>query len=576
MAMAATRQEMIVPQVTSSYADRLEEARTRIEQRFLDGGAVLLSILDILNKMVTSLDALTGSLDEGTANATMGELEATVAALSSLTEAEAKRQSGFRDIAEAERVLRPQISRMQETLRYLRTFAVTAKITGAGVPDFAGFAEEILERIQDGSQQVNGLSQKLAELGSGLGPVISKGSATLDRYSQTIPSIVSGLGRGVDQINAHRQELNQRAEQVKIIARGIQNKLASTLSAMQVGDITRQRVEHCQSSFSILEDYLASAEASSLTREAQEALRALIRQLVAAQLQQTRQDFERDTAKIVETIASFRHELGQITEIQREMIGESDKPSNRSLRDLETGIGQARSAVTEIEAVAEEAGLMTRRTLSTVEMLLKDIGIVRVVRGDIHYMALNTNLRCGKIGEEGKAINVVTAELRIFAGHLDEAAEQILEQLKVLEGAAKGLLSDAPETASAESLDERLRRALERIGAVGQAMDSDLANLAREGASGVAEMNAALQRLDFRADLGEILHRCQEELHTAALQPIDRTGLEAAIETVGPRINRIYTMASERELHATILGTAVPEEAPLTVLSDDDLDAALF
>lgn len=576
MAMAATKQEMIFPQAASSYAGRLEEARTRIEQRFLDGGAVLLSILDILNKMVGSLDALTGSLDEGTANATMGELRATVATLSSLTAAEAKRQTGFREIAEAERMLRPNISRMQETLRYLRTFAVTAKITGAGIPDFAGFAEEILERIQEGSQQVNGLSQKLGELGAGLGPVIAKGSATLDRYSQTVPAIVSGLGRGIDQINAHRHDLNQRAEQVKIIARGIQNKLASTLSAMQVGDITRQRVEHCQSSFSILEDYLASPESSFLASDARERLREVIRQLVAAQLEQTREDFERDTAKIVDTIASFRHELGQITEIQRDMIGGGDKPSNGSLRDLEAGIGQARSAVTEIEAVAEEAAQMTRRTLSTVEVLLKDIGIVRVVRGDIHYMALNTNLRCGKIGEEGKAINVVTAELRIFAGHLDEAAEQILEQLIVLESAAKGLLSDDPEVQDEESLDERLRRALERISAVGQAMENDLANLAQEGAGGVAEMNAALQRLDFRADLGDILQRCAEELHSDTYQAIDMSDLQPAIDAIGPKINRIYTMAAERELHAAILGTAVPEQAPLTVLSDDDLDAALF
>ena len=388
--MAATKREMIFAPTASSYAERLEEARTRIEQRFLDGGAVLLSILDILNKMVGSLDALTGSLDEGTANATMGELRATVAALSGLTAGEAKRQTGFRKIADVERSLRPDISRMQETLRYLRTFAVTAKITGAGIPDFAGFAEEILDRIQEGSQQVNGLSQKLGELGSGLGPVITKGSATLERYSQTVPAIVSGLGRGIDQINAHRSELNARAEQVKGIARGIQNKLASTLSAMQVGDITRQRVEHCQSSFTILEDYLASPESEELDNAARERLRALIRQLVAAQLEQTRTDFERDTSKIVDTIASFRHELAQITDIQQEMIGAGDRPSNGSLKDLESGIGQARLAVTEIEAVALQAAQMTQRTLSTVEDLLKDIGIVRVVRGDIHYMALNT------------------------------------------------------------------------------------------------------------------------------------------------------------------------------------------
>lgn len=555
------------------YADRLEEARKRIEQRFLDGGGVLLSVLDILNRMVTSLDGLTGSLDEGVASETTNELRATIAALSGLNGAEASRQSGFQEIAESERKLRPHLLQMQETLRYLRTFAVTAKITGAGIPDFAGFAEEILERIQQGSVQVNGLADKLATLGSGLGPIMTKGNATVERYGQVIPQIVNNLDGGVDQIRHHRQQLNERAEQVKTIARGIQMKLASTLSAMQIGDITRQRVEHCQSSFTVLEEFLSSSEADFLGNDERQRLRAVIRHLVSSQMNEIRDDFHRETSKIIDTISSFRDELGQITAIQQEMAGGNDEGGG-SLRDLEQGIEQARRAVIEIEAVASEASLMTQTMLVTIESLLADIGVVRIIRGDIHYMALNTNLRCGKLGEEGKAINVVTAELRSFAGHLDEAAEHILAQLKVLESAAKRLVSDAPEGFERQSLDERLARALHRIQATSSSMDAELERLTQEGRSGVSDMNSAMQRLDFRADLGDILERCAQDL--ASHETADPSGLGPAIEIVGPRINKLYTMASERELHAAVLGTAPPEEAPLTVLSDDDLDAALF
>lgn len=554
---------------------RLEEARTRIEQRFLDGGGVLLSILDILNRMVGSLDALTGSLDEGVAAETTAELKATIAALSALAGAEATRQDGFHEISDSERLLRPHVARMQETLRYLRTFAVTAKITGAGIADFAGFAEEILERIQQGAEQVNGLADKLTELGRSLGPVMAKGSATVQRYGQMIPEIVTNLDHGVDQINLHRQQLNERAEQVKAIARGIQTKLASTLSAMQIGDITRQRVEHCQTTFTILEDYFSSPESAGLTQDARARLERLIRHLVYSQLCEIRADFQRDTAKIVQTISSFRVELGEITAIQQQMGGR-DSEGAGSLRDLQCGIQQAREAVTEIEAVAAEASGMTQQTLSTIEALLSDIGIVRVIRGDIHYMALNTNLRCGKIGEEGKAINVVTAELRIFAGHLDEAAEQILAQLKVLEAAARRLISEKADDLEDHSLNERLERALSRISATSAAMEADLDRLRAEGASGVSDMNQALTRLDFQADLGETLERCADDLADSQNGSISFDGLGDAIAVIGPRINKIYTMASERELHAEILGTERPEEAPLTVLSDDDLDAALF
>lgn len=559
------------------YADRLEEARSRIEQRFLDGGGVLLSVLDILNKMIGSLDALTGSLDEDTAKATMGELSATVSALSGLAANEAVRQERFREIADSQRTLRPHVAGMQETLRYLRTFAVTAKITGAGIADFAGFAEEILQRIHEGGEQVNSFSDKLVELGGGLGPVLSKGDAILARYSQTVPAIVSSLNAGVEQINAHRLLLSDRADQVKAIARGIQSKLASTLSAMQIGDITRQRVEHCQTSFTILADYLSSDEARHLTADERHRLSSIIRALVSAQLAQSREDFDRDTAKIVDTIASFRSELLQITEIQRSMAGDGDEPSANVLAGLEKGVSEARLAVREIEAVAKAAAEMTQRTLTTVKALLDGIGLVQIVRGDIHYMALNTNLRCGKIGEEGKAINVVTAELRIFAGHLDEAAEKILVELRVLDGAAQHLLDQNEEVGQGECLDERLERALERIHAVGEAVEQDLARMAAEGNKGVEQMNSALARLDFQADLGDVLRRCANEIAMDPSESLDFQGLHDAIAVIEPLINRTYTMASEREIHAQLLGTQVPDEAPLTtMLSDDDLDAALF
>src|SRR5690606_27957915 len=128
-----------------------------------------------LNKLIATLDQLTSSLDAETADRTMAELEGAVVHLSQLAELEAARQESFRAILITQQNLRPHIGQMQETLRYLRTFALTAKIAGAGIPEFAGFAEEILHRIQDGAREVNELSTKVGQLGTGLGPVIHRG-----------------------------------------------------------------------------------------------------------------------------------------------------------------------------------------------------------------------------------------------------------------------------------------------------------------------------------------------------------------------------------------------------------------
>ncbi len=542
----------------------------------MDGGAALLSILDVLNKLINSLDQLTGSLDESTANATMAELKSTVDSLSQLTKFEAGRQSGFEEIAKTERKLQPHIEEMQETLRYLRTFAVTAKITGAGIADFAGFAEEILERIQEGSRQVNDFARKLSTLGHGLGPVMAKGKTILASYEKTVPQIVSGLSSGAAEIGNHRKLLVERAARVRGVAGGIQTKLAATLSAMQVGDITRQRIEHCQSSFKILDEYLMSSAAAGLSPDQTESLSNIVRNLVSLQLDQTISDFERDTAKIVATVASFRTDLAEIEALRTAMVDGGDQQNDGAIRQLENGVAAARGAVREIEDVAREAGALSRSTAETAVDLLNGIGVIRAVRTDIHYMALNTNLRCGKIGEEGKAINVVTAELRNFAGQLDETAEKILGELQTLEVASNKLVGVQTDEAE-DSLDGRLEKAVGNIRSVGDRMEAQMAELGGQSQVAVREMDVSLARLNFKAELGEVLSRCADEM---ALQqdPVEEPGLQEALAEVGGKIGKLYTMVSERELHAAVMGTTPPVEAAVVaaVMSDDDIDDALF
>jgi hypothetical protein len=576
VAVAAVLANEVEFSKASALVERMETARARIEERFLEGGAALLSVLDILNKLIGSLDQLTGSLDEETANSTMAELHETVGRLSELSRIETARQAGFVDISGVERNLRPHVAGMLETMRYLRTFAVTAKITGAGIDDFAGFAEEILDRIHAGTRQVNDFGSKLQHLGAGLGSVMERGRTTIQRYEATIPGIVSDLSTGGTEIKAQRKILVDRAARVRKIAAGIQVKLASTLSAMQVGDITRQRIEHCQSSLTLLGTYMES-EAGSLAAVDRNYLSAIITNLVALQLGQSIDDFERDTAKIVKTVASFRSDLRQIDDLRQLMTnGEGDN----SMRGLEAGVGIAREAVGEIEAVSIEAGELSRSTAATVRELINDIGVIQLVRTDIHYMALNTNLRCGRIGEHGKALNVVTAELRNFAGALDETAEKVLVELITLEKVSEKL--EALQDASGEDpLDDRLARAMAKISEVGDRMDAETEALSGQSRDATEQMNGSLSRLDFKAELGEVLRACAQEISQEALisESADPSAaLEPALADLGGRIGKLYTMVSERELHAAVLGTAPPAETAVvaTAMTDEDIEDALF
>ncbi len=554
----------------ASVVENLEAARGRIEERFLDGGNAILAIMDVLNALVRSLDDLSTSLDAETAEQAAVELQTTGSRLSELTDLEASRQDSFRAILDAQQGLRPQVAMMQETLRYLRTFAVTAKITGAGVPEFAGFAEEILQRIADGRQQVDDLSHKLDQLGKGLGPVISRGASILQSYRGLIPAIVTELTNGGEGIAHHRKQLSAHAASVKAVTARIQTKLGSTLSAMQIGDATRQRIEHCQSAIAVMEEHL-----HSLSEEDQQSLATAVKQLVSLQLAQSSGDFARETKKIVSTVQSFHSDLGEIGTLRQLMSEGDDTGGGQVLRSLERAIDDARMAVQQVEAVAAEAAEISRGTAETVAELTQAIGMIQLVRTDIHYMALNTNLRCSRVGEDGKAINVVAAELRNFAAQLDATAETILVALQGLQQAADHLRSSQDEGADG-SLDARLCGALTAIRQAAEKMDQGLLRLTAQSETAEEQTTMHLARLDFDNELGDILRSCADEMRAAPSTPIFVGGRDALAE-VGDRILKLYTMAPERELHAKIFGSSsVSPQVAATTSADDDLMDALF
>lgn len=562
-----------------AIVERLEDARGRIEKRFLDGGTVLLSILDSIDKLVSTLDHVTGSLDEEAASRTKKALTGTMTDLSRLPDLEKGRQEELIAVSAIEKQLRLQVADMRETLRYLRTFAVTAKISGAVIPDFAGFAAEIIERIQFGSTQAELFAEKLDSLAAKVMPATKRGRQILESYAVLIPGIVTDLGTSADQLNAHHRELASTAATVRQLAGGVQMKLATVLSAMQIGDITRQRIEHCQLAFRVLSEYLQTPEGMQLKADQRDRLWLLIRQLVSQQLEETHADFHRDTSKIVSTVASFDAEIRHILDLGTKMKPVEGDASGSIIRQLEANIEKAKQIVHEVEAGAMEADALCQSTEAIVTELLQSIEVVKVVRTDIQYMALNTNLRCSKIGEEGRAINVITAELRNFAGLMDGTAEHILVSLQSLQTTATRMRNTNTGTTNDERLEYRLASASDSIHAAADQMDASLKNLDEQGRSAAKLMKTAIPQLDFNAELGEILAECTALSAPDSFEIPSLEDIAPALEEIGPRIYKSYTMVAERDIHAQILGrpnSAQPVVQEVFENDDDLLEAALF
>ncbi len=568
----------------SDISRTLESARAQVEERFLEGGTVLLSVMDVLNRLLTSLDQITKALDNNEASDTSADLNATVQNLIELPGAEQNRQQALTALAQTGSELHRHVADMQETMRYLRTFAVTVKITGAGLAEFAGFAQEILERIYSGTDEVNRFANHLDSLHKEIKLALSFGGSLAKNYADTVPAVARALKDDAKKITDHRQNLGAIARDVGAIARGVQSKVASTLSALQIGDITRQRIEHVQSTFSLLEDFFTSEDGAKLGADARKRLQNVIHHLTAAQMADMCGDFQRDSRNVVQTITSFRQDTQEILRLRDQMSGQSrgsETSDGNFMRALESSVSAAHEIVKQVDAASHQADQVSQSTLGTAATLLHSIGAIRAVKTDIHYMALNTNLRCSRLGEEGKSINVVTAELRIFAGKLDDSADAIVNGLPALEASA-GRVAPAAGTKNG-GLAESLTSAVGTIRSAANLMEDELKVLAEHGREVATRINLLIGKLDFQHDLGDVLARCADVLETVAGDQIaDISDIAEAIAPLDRRIFKLYTMVQERNVHRDIIPateetTAAAPAEPAKAQSDEDLfEDALF
>ncbi|WP_244477613.1 MULTISPECIES: chemotaxis protein [unclassified Rhizobium] len=551
--------------------DRLEAARSKVEQRFLEGGNVLLSVMEVLNRLLASLDNISRALETGSANDTMAGLLATVKNLSELPEIESLRQTNLEALAIAGSGMRNHVDDMQETMRYLQTFAVTVKITGAGLPEFAGFAEEILDRIRSGTSEVKGFAEQLIALEKDLTVARSFGATISKQYAQTVPDVVRALETDARTITEHRAKLGVIAREVGVLARGIQSKVATTLSALQIGDITRQRIEHVQATLSMLDTCLAGEEARALSRHDRERLTNIIHHLCAAQMVEMVEDFQRDSRNVVQTIASFGGDTQEILNLRAQMQGNGG--DDNFMRALEESVTKALGIVAQVEAASLKADAVSQSTAATASRLLEGIDNIRSIKMDIHYMALNTNLRCSRLGEAGRSINVVTGELRLFAGKLDESADAIVTGLTQLDKAAEAM--NATANSGSRGLEERLNGAVSNIRTTANAMEDELATLSEHGREVATQISLMIAKLDFQHDLGEILSASSDELLTIAGADIASSeGLEAVLAPLSQRVFKTYTMVQERNVHHAVIppleGFEAPAATPAPAAQDDD------
>lgn len=575
--MSATSSQSLA--ALDAIHERLEGARALIEDRFLAGGEALVRANEILSRLLDSVEGIVAAMDDGSAAEATSRLAATVSRLKALAENEASQQEGLEAVVRDGNTIVPLITDMQKTLSYLNTCAVATRITSAGMPEFAGFADDILSAVADASSQVQAFAERVGTLNAQLKAARSGGEAAIATFGTTVPAVADALLAAANTIEQRRRDLGKIAAQAAKVADGVRTKVARILSLLQIGDMTRQRIEHVQSGISLFRTL-----AVTVTTEDAAQAQAIIGQLLLAQVRASARDLDDGAREIVSMINGFSQDAAAIMALRSGSSGFNIQSGKDAIVAIESAIARSSTIVEDIAMAGHKAAEARTTTLDTANDLLSNMGSIgnlRNVKDDIRCLAINAYLRCYRMGTKGRSVGVIATELSTYAERLGVSSAGVLQRLSKMKEAAT-ILSFAEDDGHDELRNE-LEGAAAVLSEIASRTDRHQDEMLHHGEAVSERISQLAQELDFRSNLGDALAASAAMLESATGYATLKDQNLPLVAVFSDRLYPLYTMESEREIHRGILPVTHVDTAKTrddcvkaTQTGDELFDDALF
>jgi len=578
------------PRDVSDHAELLEQmesARRVIELKFLSAGEVLSDAVEGIGALITALDDLTGALDPAAIAATAQDLQDAAGKLTALPVLHSEQRSIVSDLDRHRAGLGASLSDMRQSLAYMRAFTMNIKITAGGIAEadaeFGIFAQEMSNRIEAGRAEVDNLHRELEALQKPIANVASHGATLAARCGELIPLVPNELIASANVIREHHSRIAAATASSAALARDIRKKVGRILAALQIGDITRQRIEHVQAGLVMIDQLDTSLSADQRARAS-----SLIQRLMAEQLGDAMADFDREVTEIVASMAGLAADARSLLKLRDLAYGEGGDSQNGFLRVLAQRLEQATLLVGEIETTEREVLKTGHASGDAAQILAGRLAAIQAMKADVQYMALNTTLKSCRIGEAGRPLSTIAVELRAHAGYLEQIANQSLQTLNKLIAAADALVGDRPgeagHTSAAQEATTALRTAARRICDASDRTETDILRLAERGGSVLDLLNRSTGRFGFQEEIGEALDLVAADLANLAVEAAPcGEDIEAVVAGVLAKLSASYTMAQERTLHEAFVDAWNISSAPPKVLpaahslpDNDELESVLF
>lgn len=547
----------------------LKRASTLIEGTFVDIGGRLESAMAILERLGTTFTRLQHELESDDLRAATRDMGQVAERISALANTSDSAVEALRGIAGTAGAIDTRIEQMRKAIKAVDVLAVNAKIAAAHISsageEFQSFADEISRALKVAQLNLDNFSQELSGLVGSVRSALAEQSALRQRQAEAALSVPNALSHSVDTIGARRQQAAATATVIQRKSGEVSRQIGVAVMGLQIGDTTRQRIEHVEYAIGLFKSLQQPAGSnrdmpvlSKLTEAERRQLTACGCQLQDDQLLDTARELDRQVTQILSALQALSNDAHEIAAIGREAYGADGSAAGTFLSDLEQNVAKANELLDALNSAQSDAEAVVQSVLAASTSLASHMSAIQSLEADIRLMGLNTTLKCGRLGTEGRSLTVIAQELRACSNVTASEASSILENLEAMTATAGRLTlqRDQDKTAAISDISRMMESSIAKLGNVGKALADALSALSTDSKAVVRLLDETISKIDIHHEIGEALRGAAARLSGFSPAAGDLDGrLLAARDELFAAIAQVYTMAREREVHAACTGT---------------------
>ncbi len=544
-------------------ASAVGSASVLTEGKFLTIGQGLSSSVDLLERLTALFGQLQVELDGqemSDATAGLAEIADQVSVLAGAQQHEYAVLGRLSDIAAG---LRRRIDDIYKEIRTIDVLTINARIMASSVgttgAEFLEYIEEISQSLKVTDANLQEFRADLEQVGSHLANAAANEARFETRHAGIVAAIPQQLSENLDTITSHRRLAAISAADVNAKSREVASGVSRVVIALQIGDTTRQRMEHAQEAAELFARIIHSGACdvenepwSGLTAFERHALAAAGCAEQAAQLSDAADEFGRETASIRASLKDLVAGAHEILRLGQLVYGAANHERQPFLEALETDVNQTHAVLAGFQVARESADKTITSVLEIATRLAEHIGTVRVVE-DIRILGINATLKSSRLGAIGRPLSVVADELTASSDRAATEAKAATVDVENIVHSVK-LLADQQQTGQVSGISAitlRMTQSANRLRNAAVSLASAFNALTQDGAAVVALLDKTAIDLAAIEEIDVALRSAASRFAEAA----EPTGRRLAPPDVASRrmfelIAARHTMARERDVHA--------------------------